>query len=200
MSKSPLTSVLKQTLWSGFLTFRINKPYTYIDFQFPGRPCASPRQLECLTWRREPCICLICTRENPRESQNNLQKGCVKFEIQPGISCVHVTQINHCLKINSLNKNLKCALKFVVHLFKTHQNKVCLPHKLFQKFHDPKSDYYFEFISVFSFCYKKNPYTYTLEGEISEFLGFETSLKSLKVRQSQKQIILSSILQKNSLS
>ena len=120
----------------------------------------------------------------------------MKFEIQPGISRVHVTQMNQCLRINSLNENLNCALKFVVHLFKTHQNKVCLPRKLFQKFHDPKSDYYFEFISFFHFVTEK-PFTYILEGGNFGILDFETSLYSLKIRQSQKQIMLSSILQKN---
>ena len=88
--------------------------------------------------------------------------------------------MNQCLKIDSLNENLKCALKFVVHFFKTHQNKVCLPRKLFQKFHDPKSDYYFEFISVFHFVTKKNPYTHTLEGGNFGIFGFRNKFEFSK--------------------
>ena len=88
--------------------------------------------------------------------------------------------MHQCLKIDSLNENLKCALTFVVHFFKTHQNKVCLPRKLFQKFHDPKSDYYFEFISVFHFVTKKNLYTYTLEGGNFWIFGFRNKFEFSK--------------------
>ena len=87
--------------------------------------------------------------------------------------------MNDCLKINSLNENLKCALKFVVHFFKTHQNKVCLPRKLFQKFHDPKSDYYFEFVSVFHFVTKKPVYIYLRGGNFGIF-GFRNKFEFSK--------------------
>ena len=101
--------------------------------------------------------------------------------------------MNHCLRINSLNENLKCAQKFVVHLFKTHQNKVCLPHKLSKS---SMTQNQITILNLSAFFITEKPFTYILEGGNFGILDFETSLNSLKVRQSQKQIMLSSILQK----